>query len=288
MTTEQARQIKYARLSIIATAIGIVVTAAIGLWQHYAKEKVKALEVSLESKLALVEVREDVKKAIRITYNNQIVSDLSRARFKLTNVGNSTVISKDDVLQPLSLSFGADVNVIKVDLTAFPDTIGAKAVPSGALVTITFDALEPDDVLYLDVLFTGRMKGLPQARGRILGLKNKAVEISDRSRAQPLSSVPTAPLWQILVFTGIGAVVGYGSFSQRRVGFLYWSGIWKWVLMDLAAHLMFAEWFVLFVLEPGNLGVAFFCGFASPAFFAAILTRVLAKELQTPIASTNC
>lgn len=139
---------KFSILGLLLAILGIAGPIA---WDYY--------KTKLEIELKLVDHSEIITPlqkldGLKIMYGEEHLNELSKTTFTITNVGR-TPIRSEDVIQPISMTFGKEAEVIDVKIDSLkPQNLGASVEfdMSKNEARFRFSLLNPSDVITFGVL----------------------------------------------------------------------------------------------------------------------------------------
>lgn len=176
----------------------------------------KALQVTVDPPVSLVDIRPEAAKDIEVIYRGRSVSNISFLQVDIKNSGNQP-ITRSDYSRPLSFSFAPTSDLVDVAVTASdPPNIGLVITQtSGYQAEAAPALLNPDDVVTVRFVVIGTStKSIVdefEVDGRIVGVKE--IELVSSSE-QPASGLSVAALALIAAILGIVLSVISSIFTE--------------------------------------------------------------------------
>ncbi len=159
-------------LGFLLAATGIVVPIS---WDYYKSKS--SIELHHTGNVKLIE-SSNLSEKVQLVYDGRPIPILSRQTFSLINTGKTPILKKD-LVQPLTVTFPDDVDILEVVEDAkSPKELEVEYTlsPDKKTLLISFPLLNPSDQSQFGVLLSGYTTTY-SAKARIVGISNlKTIE----------------------------------------------------------------------------------------------------------------
>jgi len=133
----------------------------------------KKFEAICTSQISLIDVKDEIRDKLKVTYMDKIVPSISKCRYVIRNSGDEPIRPEDFTEMPW-FSFGENVDVIDIKIIEkIPPNLHCniqRDTFADSKITFKFDLLNPDDQVKVDFFYIGQLKGFPKIAGRIAGV----------------------------------------------------------------------------------------------------------------------
>jgi hypothetical protein len=192
--------------TIILAVLGVTVPI---VWDYY--KSTSAIDVQITGRSTIFSKPEKMDSLV-ITYNGEVLNELSKTTFSIVNSGRTPILKKDVAL-PISMQFEKTGNIIdaKID-NMHPTDLGASIlfIKEKSVIVLDFPLLNPGDSIDFSILAaTSNIKF--DASGRIAGVASLLVKDISQEKAGKRTPWVTYP---VAIFSFILALATLGVFMQ--------------------------------------------------------------------------
>ena len=153
-------------VGVIVAVFLTLLTVFIG-WQQTQR---KSFSYSVTSKVNILDIEDDIRNKVQITFESKPIQDLYLIIIKFANSGN-TPIKPDDYYRPVTISFGKGAEILSVEvMEQFPVNLGIVTSHTAQFLEVPKILLNQRDTFDLKILVTS-FKNVT-VDGRIAGIKS--------------------------------------------------------------------------------------------------------------------
>lgn len=136
--------------------------------------------------------KQELPEEVEITFGGHAVPRLTSTQCFFWNAGKSSISGADIVpTDPLRLEFDEGDEIVKVRVvrtTRSVNNIQVDSPPKSHRALLTFDFLDPDDGVVLELLHTSALR-FPKVAGTIKGIPRGLVNVAGSSKTETLGEV---------------------------------------------------------------------------------------------------
>jgi hypothetical protein len=134
------------------------------------------LEATAATCISLVDVKAEVRGMIQVLYAGRDVSNISKCRYEVRNIGNEPIRPDEIVVMPYLL-LPKEMGVLECRISdQDPGDLGASLSydTTSGKCELNLSLLNPGDNFAVEIIYTGTVGDLPPLQGRISGIRHIA------------------------------------------------------------------------------------------------------------------
>jgi hypothetical protein len=210
-----------------------VLAIAISVFLYFKQRQFKSLSYAIVSITPLLSVHDEVRRRVKILYDEQPIQDVHLALIELFNSGKLPIASSD-YEHPVTFDFGKNVKILSSEIIrTSPSTLPAAISTQAEKVVFNSILLNPEDSITIKVLLS-EFKEQINVSGRIQGVK-------EIRRTVPLDAVASfrqnvkisLMVWGMLFLIGLSLTI-FGTSGITAFG---WGGMVGTLLFLVSALL---------------------------------------------------
>jgi hypothetical protein len=166
-------------VGVILAFLAIILSVGI----YYKQRQFKSLSYAISSITQLLNVHNEVRRRVKILYDDQPVQDVHLAIIELFNSGNVPITSTD-YDHPVIFDFGVNARILSSEIIrTIPSNLPASIEVQAKLIIFANILLNPEDSITVKVLLSG-FEDRIAVTGRVHGVKEILKAMPSETRAK--------------------------------------------------------------------------------------------------------